>query len=392
MLKNYRSIIWLLVGIIVGSLAGIYYRDKVAVIKPLGDLFLNLLFTAVIPMVFFAVADAVARLDTGKIITLLLGVFAATVSIAAIITIVIISIFPVTHQIPHLAAIAPPASEHAGDQLVHLLTVEEFYGLLSRKNMLALLIFSILLGIAARRAGESGAAFRAFLHSANEVMKQLLSFIMKLAPIGLGAYFAYQTGIAGPQLFGSYAQALVTGYIVSIGYYLIFFSLYAFIAGGWKAVGRYWKNNLLPSAMALGTCSSVATIPANRAAAEKMDISPVVADMTIPLGAALHKEGSAIAAVIKVAVAFALVGRPVAGIDTWVLAFAIALLVSIIEGGIPNGGYVGQLLIVGTFHLPMEVLPVIMIIGTLLDPIATLLNATGDTAAGLLIDKWFSKI
>lgn len=391
MLKNYSAIIWLLAGILVGSLAGICYGERVMVVKPLGDLFLNLLFTAVIPMVFFAVADAVARLHTGRVITLLLAVFAATVSIATIITIIIISIFPVTHQIPHLAAIAVPPAENAGDQLVHLLTVGEFFELLSRKNMLALLIFSILSGIAARRAGTDGEAFRSFLHSANEVMKQLLGFIMKLAPVGLGAYFAYQTGIAGPQIFGSYAHALVTGHIVSVGYYLIFFSLYAFMAGGWTKVGAYWKNNLLPSAMALGTCSSVATIPANRDAASKMGISSPVADMTIPLGASLHKEGSAIAAVIKVAVAFALVNKPVIGIDTWVLTFVIALLVSIIEGGIPNGGYVGQLLIAGTFHLPMEVLPVIMIIGTLLDPIATLLNATGDTAAGLLIDKWLVK-
>jgi len=392
MLKNYRSIGWLLAGIIIGSVAGIYYRERVAVIKPLGDLFLNLLFTAVIPMVFFAVADAVARLHTARVAGLLLAVFAGTVSMATIITIIIISIFPVTHEIPHLAAIATPATESAGDQLVHLLTAGDFFELLSRKNMLALMTFSILLGIAARKAGESGVAFRAFLHSGNEVTKHLLGYIMQLAPLGLGAYFAYQTGIAGPQIFGSYAHALATGHIVAFGYYLIFFSFYGFIAGGWKAVGAYWKNNLLPSAMALGTCSSVATIPANREAADKMGISPLVADMAIPLGASLHKEGSAIAAVIKIAVAFALVSRPVAGIDTWCLAFVIALLVSIIEGGIPNGGYVGQLLIVSAYHLPMEVLPVIMIIGTLLDPVATLLNATGDTAAGLLIDKWLVKV
>lgn len=390
MLRNYYSIIWLLAGIMAGSLAGLFYQDKVILLKPVGDLFLNLLFTAVIPMVFFSVASAVAHLDTGsrvgRLITLMLTVFLGTVLIATLVTLLLIAVFPVTHQIPHLAAVAGPAPTSAGEQLVSLFTVEEFYQLLSRKNMLALLTFAIFTGIAARRAGNDGSAFRAFLHSANEVMKQLLAVLMKMAPIGLGAYFAFQVGIAGPQLFGSYAQALATGHIIAIGYYVIFFSLYA-----GKSAGRYWKNNLLPSAMALGTCSSVATIPANREAADKMGISAPVADMVIPLGASLHKEGSAIAAVIKIAVAFALVDRPVTGIDTLLLALLIALLVSIIEGGIPNGGYVGQMLIVGAYHLPMEVLPVIMIIGTLLDPIATLLNATGDTAAGLLIDKWFSK-
>lgn len=391
MLRNYYSIIWLLAGIIAGSLAGLYYQGQVVVLKPIGDLFLNLLFTAVIPMVFFSVAAAVAHLETGhrigRLISMMLTVFLGTVFIATLVTVIIVSVYPVTHHVPKLAAVTSPVAESAGDQLVHLFTVEEFFQLLSRQNMLALLTFSILMGIAARRAGAEGTAFRTFLYSGNEVMKKLLAVLMKLAPVGLGAYFAYQTGIAGPQLFGSYAQALATGHIIAIGYYIIFFSLYA-----GRSAGRYWKNNLLPSAMALGTCSSVATIPANREAAEKMGISPPVADMVIPLGASLHKEGSAIAAVIKIAVAFALVNRPVTGIDTWLLALLIALLVSIIEGGIPNGGYVGQLLIVGAFHLPGEVLPVIMIIGTLLDPVATLLNATGDTAAGMLIDKWFSKV
>ncbi len=107
-----------------------------------------------------------------------------------------------------------------------------------------------------------------------------------------------------------------------------------------------------------------------------MGIADQVAYVVIPLGAALHKEGSAIAAVIKIAMAFALVRRTIAGVDI-LLAVLIAVLVNIVEGGIPNGGYVGQLLIVSVYNLPPVVLPAIMVIGTLLDPIETLLNATG---------------
>ena len=141
--------------------------------------------------------------------------------------------------------------------------------------------------------------------------------------------------------------------------------------------------------MAIGTCSSIAAMPANLRSAGKMGIPASIADIVIPLGVSLHKEGSAIAAVIKIAVAFALAGRTITGVDTLLLALLIAMLVSIIEGGIPNGGYVGQLLIVSAYHLPSGVLPVIMIIGTLLDPIATLLNATGDTAAAMMISRLY---
>jgi Na+/H+-dicarboxylate symporter len=382
-MKYYGDIVWLLAGILVGSLLGLILQEQVLVLKPIGDIFLNLLFTAVVPLVFFAISSAIAGTGSSpRLIWITLAVFLSTVIIAAVIAIIASWLLPVTQNIKSIATTVEQ-TESPGTQLVKLLTVEEFYQLLSRKNMLALIIFSSLMGIAARQS----LAFRDFLHSGNEVMKRLLSLIMKLSPLGLGAYFAYQVAVTGPQLFGDYAQALAVGHAISIFYYLVIFSLYAFLAGGVSAIARYWKNNLLPSVMALGTCSSLAAMPANLRAADKMGIPASIADIVIPLGAPLHKEGSAIAAVIKIAVAFALVGRTITGADTLLLAILIAVLVSIIEGGIPNGGYVGQLLIVSAYHLPSEVLPVIMIIGTLLDPIATLLNATGDTVAAMLIQR-----
>src|SRR5690606_34432517 len=86
-----------------------------------------------------------------------------------------------------------------GDRLVRFVTVDEFYKVLSRENMLAFVIFSFLVGIAAMRAGNAGKSFRKFLMSGNEVMKHLLLMIMKIAPVGLGAYFAYQVGTIGPE-------------------------------------------------------------------------------------------------------------------------------------------------------------------------------------------------
>ncbi|TWV99583.1 dicarboxylate/amino acid:cation symporter [Chitinophaga pinensis] len=388
--RHYRDIIFLLSGIIAGTLAGWLLQDQVLVLKPIGDIFLNLLFTAVVPMVFFAISSAVATLDstgvTARLVSATITVFIITVLLAAMIAVIGVHLFPVTQHLESIATTLEK-TEPLGEQLVKLVSVGEFFELLSRKNMLALIIFSLLTGIAARKAALSGESFRRLLHSGNEVMKQLLGLIMLLSPVGLGVYFACQVAVTGPQLFGDYAQSLATGHIISIFYYLIVFTAYALLSGGWSAVQRYWRNNLLPSATALGTCSSVATIPANLKAAKDMGLPAPVADMVIPLGASLHKEGSAIAAVIKVAVALALAGRSMEGIDTILLAVLIAVLVSIIEGGIPNGGYVGQLLIVSAYQLPATVLPAIMIIGTLLDPVATLLNATGDTAAGLMINR-----
>jgi Na+/H+-dicarboxylate symporter len=251
-----------------------------------------------------------------------------------------------------------------------------------------MIIFAILVGFGTLKSGEKGHAFRQFLNTGSEVFKNVFILIMKPAPVGLGAYFAYQVALFGPSLFGTYAHTMGIGYGVSIFYYAVLFSLYAFIAGGVKGIKTYWKNNIIPSATAIGTCSSIATIPANLEAAKKMGVSDVITGITIPLGGTLHKEGSSVSSILKMAVVFAMFGRSFNSPEVILLALGMTVLVSIVEGGIPNGGYVGEILFISAYGLPPEALPPAIIIGTLIDPIATLLNATGDTVAAMMINRF----
>ncbi len=395
-LANYGSILLLLLGIGMGSIVGGFFPATVTWLRPLGDIFLNLLFAAVIPLLFFAIASAVANIDgsqrLGRIISVMVGVFLSTIVIAAVCTIVALWLFPV--DAPRGAAAAAGTALQGdpndtwGAKLVRFVTVDEFYKLLSRENMLAFVIFSFLVGIASMRSGAGGAAFRRFLVAGNEVMKQLLLLIMKAAPIGLGAYFAYQVGTIGPELFGFYAKPLGLYYLLGAFYFVVFFSLYAYIAGGRQGVDRYWKHNILPSATAISTCSSIATMPVNLAAAPKMGIPASVANVVIPLGTTLHKNGSSMSSIVKIYVAFVLIGRDFFEPMTLLTAIGITVLVSIVAGGIPNGGYIGEMLMISVYGLPTEAIPAVMIIGTLVDPIATLLNATGDTVAAMLVSRF----
>jgi len=390
--KNYSGIIWLLTGILCGSVAGLVLGKRVEVLKPLGDIFLNLLFTAVIPLVFFAIASAIAGLEPGKKLSRIMGVmslvFLGTVITAACITILAVWLFPIHEQLPSAKLTEHITEQPIGNQITQLVTTNEFYELLSRKSMLAMIIFSVIIGFGALRAGEKGAAFTRFLLAGNEVFKQVFIIIMKLGPIGLGAYFAYQVGVFGPQLFGAYAKSLGLYYATGAFYFVVMFSVYAFIAGGFKGIKYFWRNNVIPSATAVGTCSSIATIPANMDAAKRIGIPDVIANVTIPLGATLHKDGSSISSIIKMAVVFALFDKSFNGADTILLALAMTVLVSMVEGGIPNGGYVGELLFIAAYGFPPEALPPAMIIGTLVDPMATLLNATGDTVAAMMIARF----
>lgn len=402
-LKNYKSILSLLGGILLGSILGLVFGKGVEVIKPLGDIFLNLLFTAIIPLIFFTISSSIATLEKsdklGKLFSIMIGVFLGTVLISAILMIIGVLLFPIQQDIIiSKIPLENIPSGTAGSQITQLLTANDFSELLSRKSMLALILFSFLIGFATLQSGEKGQTFKSFLKSGDEVMKQLLHLIMKTAPIGLGAYFAYQVGIFGPQLFGAYAKPLGLYYAVCAFYFLVFFSLYAFMAGGKKGLAIFWKNNITPSLTALGTCSSIATIPANLKAAEEMKIPNHISNIVIPLGAPLHKDGSSMSSIIKIAVIFAIFGKDFTEPSTLLLALAITVVVSVVEGGIPNGGYIGEVLAITVYGFPMEqALPAAMIVGTLVDPMATLLNANGDLVSAMMVSrisegkKWLSK-
>ena len=158
----------------------------------------------------------------------------------------------------------------------------------------------------------------------------------------------------------------------------------------------FWSNNITPALTAIGTCSSIATMPANLEAAEKIKIPAHISNIVIPLGAPLHKDGSSMSSIIKIAVIFAMFGKDFTDPTTLLMAIGITVVVSVVEGGIPNGGYIGEILAITIYGFPMEqALPIAMILGTLVDPMATLLNANGDLVSAMIITriseekKWF---
>ena len=391
-IKNYSGIILLIIGITAGSFIGIFFPKAVDYVKPFGDIFLNLLFVSVVPLVFFAVSNSIASLEEqskfGKIIFSMIFTFLLFIIIAALFTITAVYFFP-TEALPSTSKEILETGNNAtwGDRIVIFFTVGEFTELFSRKNMLALLIFAFLTGTAARKTGDAGKHFTLFLASGYEVMKELLLLVMKAAPIGLGAYFAYQVATVGPQLFGFYAKPLGLYYAAGVVYFLVFFSIYAFAAKGKDGVKNFWKNNIYPSLTAISTCSSFATMPANLQAAARIGVPDAIANIVIPIGSTLHKNGSSMSSIIKIYVAFLIIGRDFFDPMNLLLALGITIFVSIVAGGIPNGGYIGEMLMISVYQLPVEAIPAVMIIGTLVDPLATVLNSTGDTVAAMFVTK-----
>ena len=392
--NNYSNIILLLIGIFIGSLVGIFVPDFVTYLKPIGDIFLNLLFVTVIPLVFFAIVSAISGIEQqnqlGKIIGTMVLTFLSFILISATFCIIMVYFFPTETPNNVSETISENLQNNANisDQIVGFFTVSEFYHLFSRQNMLALLVFSFLVGISIRKSGEKGKVFQNFILSGNEVMKQLLLLIMKVAPLGLGAYFAYQVGTIGPQLFGFYAKPLGLYYIAGTIYFIVFFSLYAFIWKSGNGVKAFWKESLLPTATAISTCSSLATMPVAIESAKRMGVPASIANVVIPIGITIHKNGSSISSIIKIYVSFQLLGWNFFEPMNLIMALGITVFVSAVAGGIPNGGYIGEMLMISVYKIPPDVVPAVIIIGTLVDPLATVLNSVGNILASMIVSKF----
>ena len=281
-------------------------------------------------------------------------VFVVTGLIASLVMIIGVVLYPPAVGINvNLGAGINVEHFKASEQIVKAFTTADFADILSKKNMLPLIIFSILIGLATSAAGDRGKTFSGFLASGSAVMMKVISFIMYYAPIGLCAYFAYLVGAFGPELIGSYARAMVIYYPVTILYFFIAFTFYAFIAGKGTGVRRFWRNIIPPSLIALATGSSMATIPANLEAADKTGVPKDISEVIIPIGATMHMEGSCLAAVLKIAFLFGIFNMSFSGMETILTALGIALLTGVVVSGIPGGGTIGELLIISFYGFPL---------------------------------------
>ncbi len=401
-LSNYKSTIILLVAIIVGAIVGIVFKEKATIVKPLGDLFLNLLLVIVVPLIFLTITTSVSKMKSpkrlGKIVITIIGVFVFTSIIAVLIgflsTYFIKLVEPEDGE--QIRASLEQTTEETenteeltiADRTVQLLTVDDFYKLLSKDNIIALLIFSIIVGIAINMTGEKAKPVVDFLESANTVVHNIIKIIMYYAPIGLGCYFAALVGSFGAQIAVGYLKTFVYYTIIAVLFYFIMYTVYAFLAGGKKGIKAFWKNAIPPTMTALATCSSAASIPINIESSKKIGVPDDIAETTIPLGSSFHKDGSIIGSVFKIMFLVCLFGTSMSTAGDILGILGIALLANLLVTAVPiGGGTISEMLIISMMGYPVAALPILTIIATIIDPQATMLNVVGDTVSSMMVTR-----
>ena len=382
------------VALIVGTLIGAFAPDKfVENITPFGDIFVNLMFCLVIPLVFFTITSSIAKMSKKKKLSKLFSktflVFVITSAISALLMLVTVLIFkPATVSI--IASGEEQEKLNVMNQIANALTVNNFSDLLSRSHMLALIVFSIIFGISLRYVDKEGRITKG-LETLSQTMLRFVKIVMYYAPIGVCAYFASLVKSYGNEIISSYARTLVIYVVICLVYFLVFYTLYAYIAKGKEGVKTFYKH-ILPSFMtSLATQSSLATLPTNLETAKEMKINEDVANLSLPLGATVHMEGSAMGSILKIFFLFSVFSMPINGIGTCLVAIVIAIASGVVMSGIPGGGLIGEMLIVSLYGFPVSAFTMIATIGWLIDAPATMINACGDLPSAMLIEKPFLK-
>lgn len=398
-LKSYGLLIAMLVAILAGCIVGALYPNTetsqgASVLKPLGTVFINMMFCVVVPMVFSSIAGAVANMGSrkraGKIMGVTITTFVVTGAIAAVIMFLLMKAIP-----PVLVPWENIPSEEMGEYaslaqlIVNFFTAEDFVGLLSRKAMLPLIVFSLLFGFAVNLNGGKDTPVGKWLEDLSGVMMQFVKIITYYAPIAFFGFFADLVAVYGPQITADYGRGLLVYYPLCAVYVFTAFPLFAWFGGGKQGVKVMYRHILRPAMVSLGTCSSVATIPTNLDAAEKTGISRDVSDIVLPLGATMHMDGSCFSCVLKIAFVMGVFGQKF----SWgmlIPVVLVAVLSSVGMSGVPGGGYIGEYIICSIFFpTQMELaFPILVVIGNLVDPPATMINAAGDYVVSFIVSRF----
>jgi len=400
--SNYKQTIILLGALIIGAIIGLVYGEKAAILSPFGDLFMNLLFVVIPPLIFLTITTSIAKIKQAKrlskVIITIFGVFIATTLVALAVglatTFSLELVNPDDSQaiLETLEETKETTSEEVElnilERTVQAISVEDFPLILSKDNIIPLVIISLLVGIALSKLNKEAEPLLNILESANKVVLKLIDIIFLYAPIGLGCYFASLIGTFGASIATGYLKTFIIYAVVAILFYFIMYTLYAFIAGGKKGIKAFWSNVLPATATSISTCSSAASIPANLKCAKNIGVSDDIAETTIPLGTSFHKDGSVIGSVFKIMFLVYLFGTNVSSIESIFQIIVTALIANLLITAVPvGGGTISEMMILSMMGFPTAALPILTMIATIIDAPATMLNVVGDASSSMLVSR-----
>lgn len=389
-------LIWkLAIALVLGVVAGLVVGPPIAVIEPLGDIFLRLLTMLVIPMILLTLIAGVASVSPrtlGRVGVKAFGFYLVTTTFAIVIGMSLALLIS-----PGTGLSVPGDAETEEEEAPELVDIfvgifpENIVEAMAEADVLAVLFFALIVGAAlavmrdspSERIADSGGLILRLVDGSVELVFILLRGVLQYSPIGVFALIAVVIGETGADALAPLAAltgVVYGGVALMIGIYILILLVFR------APVGRFFREAKEPMLTAYVTRSSSGTLPVSMRAAERLGVRKGVYSFTLPLGATINMDGTALY-VGAATIFIANVSGTELTLTELVVVALTGTLASIGTAGVPGAGLIMLTLAVGAVGLPMAPVALVAGIDAILDMARTMNNVTGDLAGSRIIAK-----
>ena len=379
----------ILIGFAIGAVVGLIIGPSIAVVKPLGDLFIRLIKMLIVPLVFCSLvvgASSIGDLKKlGRVGGKTIVYFLVTTAIAITLAIIFAVIFnPAGGYIfKQVGVFEAKPMPKAADVILSLVPTNALNAMVT-DNMLQIIVFALFVGIEISLIGEKGKPAFAFFESIAEIMYSIVGMIMNFAPIGVFALIAWVVGTSGAEVLLPLARVIFVVYFVNILHALIVYSCAVYIWAKMRP-SYFFRGFFEAMAVAFSTCSSSATLPISmHCAQENLGVSKEISSFVQPLGATINMDGTAIYQGVCAVFIAGVFGIKL-GLSQYLMIIVAATLASIGTAGVPGAGMIMLSMVLEVVGLPLEGILLVAGIDRILDMIRTCMNVTGDAAGAVVI-------
>jgi aerobic C4-dicarboxylate transport protein len=379
---------------------GVVVPDTAAALKPLGDAFIKLIKMIIAPIIFCTVVVGIAKMghmkEVGRVGLKALVYFEVMTTIALFIGLVVVNVFkpgvgmnidPATLDTRAIATYTTAAQHHGGtvDFLMSIIpnTVVDAF---AKGEILQVLLFSVLFGIALNKLGERGQPLLNMIDDAGHTLFNIIEMIMQLAPLGAMGAMAFTVGKYGIGTLASLAELMAGVYITCLLFVFVVLGSVMRLVGLslWRFLG-YIKEELL---IVLGTSSSESVLPRMMEKMEKLGCKRSVVGLVIPTGYSFNLDGTSIYLTMA-AVFIAQATNTPLSIGDQLGILAILLLTSKGAAAVTGGGFItlaATLSTVGT--VPVAGLALLLGVDRFMSEARALTNLVGNGVATIVVSKW----
>lgn len=393
--KKVSLVIKMTVGFILGVLLALIIGDKASILKPLGDLLIQLLSLIAIPVIFLTVVLAVNKMNAktlGKFGGKLMAYYVATTAAAVVIGVSLALLFNPGHalSLPD-AQVEQPDIPKVSDILLQIVPSNIFEAF-STGDLMAILFTAVIIGMAIssmlfakdKKVQDYGQVLDKFFTALNEMFYKILNGILHYAPIGVFAISASTFGVQGWETLKSLLTFTAVFYLgLILMWVIVYFSFLKL--SGFKPI-QFVVDIKEAILTAFFTSSSIASLPIAIDSAKKAGVSERTANFSMPLGAIFNSDGGALRMGLSLVFAANITGLQLSFMDFMIIV-AIGTLLSVGTAGVPAAGLVTLSAVLSIFGLPLEIVALIAGVDAIIGMGGTASNVVGDIIGAAVIDE-----